>query len=96
MNSQIMNTEQIQNLMNQDKICLASEQQEISYEEANKNYRYFKSRTLKANVDESDFEQNMKFREFFLSIKKRYDMQFRAQKFRTKQKQEIAQLKQAV
>jgi len=91
-----MNTEQIQNLMNQDKVCLASEQQEISYEEANKNYRYFKSRTLKANADESDFEQNMKFREFFLGIKKRYDMQFRAQKFRTKQKEEIAQLKQAV
>ena len=77
-------------------MCLASEQQEISYEEANKNYRYFKSRTLKANADESDFEQNMKFREFFLGIKKRYDMQYRAQKFRTKQKEEIAQLKQAV
>lgn len=77
-------------------MSLTSEQQEISYEEANKNYRYFKSRTLKANSDEQDFEQNMKFREFFLSIKKRYDMQFRAQKFRTKQKEEIAQLKQAV
>jgi hypothetical protein len=38
----------------------------------------------------------MEFREFFLGIKKRYDMQMRAQKFRLKQKKEIAELKKAV
>ena len=46
-------------------------------------------------MNDADFEQNMGFREFFLGIKKRYDMQSRAQKFRMKQKQEIAQLKKA-
>jgi len=37
----------------------------------------------------------MKFREFFLSVKKRYDVRFRAQKFRIKKKKEIALLKEA-
>lgn len=41
---------------------------------------------MKANMNDPDFEQNMGFREFFLGIKKRYDMQSRAQKFRMKQK----------
>lgn len=77
-NSQIMSIEKIHELMNQEKVSLTSEEPEISYEESCKNYRYFKSRTLKANAEESDFEQNMKYREFFLSLKKRYDMQFRA------------------
>merc|ERR1711939_517377 len=66
---------------------------EISYEEACENYKYYKSRTLKANVEEAEFKQNMAFREFYLSIKKRYGMQKRAHKFRVKQKQEIAKLK---
>lgn len=35
----------------------------------------------------------MAFREFYLSIKKRYDMQQRAHRFRVKQKKEIAKLK---
>ena len=35
----------------------------------------------------------MAFREFYLGIKKRYDMQKRAHRFRVKQKQEIAKLK---
>lgn len=35
----------------------------------------------------------MAFREFYLNIKKRYDMQKRAHRFRVKQKQEIAKLK---
>lgn len=96
LNNQIMTEDKIKSLMNKEKIILASEQPEISYEEACKNYRYFKSRTLKANAEEADFEKNMQYREFFLGIKKRYDMQFRAQKFRTKQKEEIAKLKQAV
>ena len=68
----------------------------VSYEEACEHYKYYKSRTLKANVNEPDFKENMEFREFFLGIKKRYDMQMRAQKFRLKQKREIAMLKQAV
>ena len=69
---------------------------QIPYEEACEHYKYYKSRTLKANVNEPDFKQNMEFREFFLGIKKRYDMQMRAQKFRLKQKKEIAELKKAV
>lgn len=69
---------------------------EVSYEEACQQYKYYKSKTLKANVNELDFKQNMEFREFFLGIKKRYDMQMRAQKFRQKQKREIAMLKKAV
>lgn len=68
----------------------------MSYDEACEHYKYYKSRTLKANVNEPDFKQNMEFREFFLGIKKRYDMQMRAQKFRQKQKKEIAELKKAV
>lgn len=73
-----------------------SEQVQIPYEEACEHYKYYKSKTLKANVNEPDFKQNMEFREFFLGIKKRYDMQMRAQKFRLKQKKEIAELKKAV
>ena len=69
---------------------------QIPYEEACEHYKFYKSRTLKANVNEPDFKQNMEFREFFLGIKKRYDMQMRAQKFRLKQKKEIAELKKAV
>jgi len=57
---------------------------QVSYDEACEHYKYYKSRTLKANVNEPDFKQNMEFREFFLGIKKRYDMQMRAQKFRQK------------
>ena len=71
-------------------------QVQVSYEEACEQYKYYKSKTLKANVNEPDFKQNMEFREFFLGIKKRYDMQMRAQKFRLKQKREIAMLKKAV
>jgi len=41
-------------------------------------YRLYKSRTLKANTEDPEFGQNMKFREFFLSVKKRYDVRFRA------------------
>ena len=58
-------------------------------------YKLYKGKTLKVNVGDPDFEENMKFREFFLSIKKRYDVRYRAQKFRIKKKKEIAQLKQA-
>jgi len=65
----------------------------ISYEEACEQYKYYKSCTLKANVEEDEFKQNMAFREFYLGIKKRYDMQKRAHRFRVKQKKEIAQLK---
>ncbi len=61
-----------------------SQQPQVSYEEACQHYKFYKSRTLKANVNEPDFKQNMEFREFFLGIKKRYDMQMRAQKFRLK------------
>lgn len=68
---------------------------EITYDEACDMYRLYKSRTLKANTEDPEFGQNMKFREFFLSVKKRYDVRFRAQKFRIKKKKEIAQLKQA-
>lgn len=57
---------------------------QISYEEACEQYKYYKSRTLKVNVEEADFKQNMAFREFYLSIKKRYDMQQRAHRFRVK------------
>lgn len=70
-----------------------SQEPQVSYEEACANYKYYKSITLKANVEEADFKQNMAFREFYLSIKKRYDMQKRAHRFRIKQKKEIAQLK---
>jgi len=63
---------------------------EISYEEACELYKSYKRKTLKANSDDADFAQNMKFREFFLSVKKRYDVRFRAQKFRVKKKREIA------
>ena len=63
---------------------------EINYEEACEMYRIYKSKTLKVNTDDPDFAQNMKFREFFLSVKKRYDVRFRAQKFRIKKKKEIA------
>jgi len=70
-----------------------SQEPQISYEEACEQYKFYKSRTLKANVEEEDFKQNMAFREFYLSIKKRYDMQKRAHRFRVKQKKEIAQLK---
>jgi len=55
-------------------VSLGSEKPEISYEDACKNYRFFKSKSLKANAGEPEFEQNMKYREFFLGIKKRYDM----------------------
>lgn len=72
---------------------VAGSQPEISYEEACEQYKYYKSRTLKANVEEADFKQNMAFREFYLGIKKRYDMQQRAHRFRVKQKKEIAKLK---
>jgi len=60
--------------MNKDKSSIPSQEPQISYEEACQNYRFYKSRTLKANAGEPDFEQNMQFREFFLGIKKRYDM----------------------
>lgn len=56
-------------------------------------YKLYKRKTLKANTEDDEFEQNMKFREFFLSVKKRYDVRFRAKKFRIKKKKEIAQLK---
>ena len=68
---------------------------EITYDEACNLYRIYKSKTLKANTEDPEFAQNMKFREFFLSVKKRYDVRFRAQKFRIKKKKEIAQLKEA-
>lgn len=57
---------------------------EISYEEACEQYRFYKSKTLKGNVEEPDFKQNMAFREFYFNIKKRYDMQKRAARFRIK------------
>jgi len=66
---------------------------EVSYEEACQQYKYYKSRTLKGNVEEPEFKQNMAFREFYFSIKKRYDMQKRAHRFRVKQKKEIALLR---
>lgn len=84
------NTKDIQKMIDKMKDNHdTSVQLQISYEDACEHYRYYKSRTLKANVNESnfkcnepDFKQNMEFREFFLGIKKRYDMQMRAQKFR--------------
>lgn len=72
---------------------LHDSQPQVSYEEACEQYKYYKSRTLKVNVEEADFKQNMAFREFYLGIKKRYDMQQRAHRFRVKQKKEIAKLK---
>ena len=78
-------TKEIEKMIQRQKNCRdANQQPQISYDEACERYRYYKSRTLKANVNDVDFEQNMGFREFFLGIKKRYDMQHRAQKFRMK------------
>lgn len=89
-------TKEIEKMIQRQRNCRDSNPQpQISYEEACERYKFYKSRTLKANLNDPDFEQNMSFREFFLGIKKRYDMQHRAQKFRMKQKQEIAQLKRA-
>lgn len=51
---------------------------EVSYQEACEMYKVYKNKTLKANSQDDQFAQNMKFREFFLSIKKRYDVRFRA------------------
>ena len=79
------NTKEIEKMMQKQKNMDASGQApQVSYEEACEQYKYYKSRTLKAHADEPDFYENMKFREFFLGIKKRYDMQYRAQKFRLK------------
>jgi len=50
--------------------------------------------THKVHQKRSDFKQNVEFRDFFLGIKKRYDMQYRAKKFRTKEKAKIALLKE--
>lgn len=91
------NTKDIFKMIQRQKNCQdVGMQPQISYEEACEHYKFYKSRTLKANAQDPDFEQNMTFRQFFLGIKKRYDMQYRAQKFRSKQKEEIAQLKRAV
>lgn len=87
---------EIMKMIEKQKECNANNvhrEPQISYEEACENYKFYKSRTLKANVEEADFKQNMAFREFYLSIKKRYDMQQRAHRFRVKQKKEIAKLK---
>ena len=56
-------------------------------------YKHYKQKTLKANSQDDEFAQNMKFREFFLGIKKRFDVRFRAQKFRAKKKRELTELK---
>ena len=79
----------------QSELQRLNQNPEISYEEACTMYKVYKAKTLKANTDDREFEENMKFREFFLGVKKRYDVRFRAQKFRIKKKKEIAQLKEA-
>ena len=81
-------------IQRQNDINSLKQNPEISYNEACELYRFYKRKTLKANTDDADFEQNFKFKEFFLSVKKRYDVRFRAQKFRIKKKREIAQLKE--
>lgn len=70
------NVKEIEKMIQRQKNSLDGDQQpQVNYDEACEQYRYYKSRTLKANAHEADFEQNKRFREFFLGIKKRYDMQ---------------------
>ena len=48
---------------------------EISYEDAVQQYKFYKACTHKSDEADPNFEQNVQFREFFLKIKKRFDMQ---------------------
>ena len=61
-----------------------AEQEECSYEEACRYYKHFKSLTLKKHMYDDNFQYNLKMREHFLAIKKKYDMRRRAKKFRDK------------
>lgn len=65
-------------IQRQNEIQRLNQNPEISYEEACSLYKFYKRKTLKANQEDDEFTQNMNFREFFLSVKKRYDVRFRA------------------
>ena len=77
----------------QNEIQNTQKNPEISYEDSCEYFKIYKSKTLKINIDDPEYNQNLAFRQFFLNIKKRYDVRFRAQKFRYKKKREIENLK---
>ena len=68
----------------------------ISYEEATEKYHYFKQITTKKYLSSATFTHDLKMREHYLAIKKRYDMRRRAKKFRDNQKKEVQRLRAVV
>ena len=58
----------------------------IPYEEACNLYKHYKKLTTKQHINTADFAHNIKMREHYLTIKKKYDMRRRARKFRQNQK----------
>ena len=67
--------------------------EECSYDEACSLFKYYKAKTLKQNMYNSDFQYNLNMRERFLTLKKKYDMRRRAKKFRDKKKKEVTVLR---
>ena len=57
---------------------------DLSYEEITARYLHFKKITTKKFINSAHFTVNLKMREHYLSIKKKFDMRRRAKKFREK------------
>ena len=68
-------------------------QEDCAYEEACRLFKYYKAKTLKQHMYDSNFQYNLNMREHFLAIKKKHDMRRRAKKFRDNQKKEVARLR---